>query len=261
MTWMLISVSWYGTIQYFQNTGDATNPAFSEASGSLNPLNGVPVGSYSTPTFADIDGDGDLDAFIGEYDGFINYFQNTGDATSPAFIERSGSLNPLNGVDIGYYSAPTFVDIDGDGDLDAFIGEFYGSIQYFKNTGSATSPAFTKQSGSLNPLNSVDFEYNPTPSFADLDGDGDLDAFIGELYGTIKYFQNTGSAISPAFTQRTGSLNPLNFVDVGWYSNPSFADLDGDGDMDLVIGETTGTIQYFKNINLFPLLDLPVVVR
>ena len=45
------------------------------------------------------------------------------DATSPAFIQRSGSLNPFNGVDVGYDSAPSFADLDGDGDLDTFIGE------------------------------------------------------------------------------------------------------------------------------------------
>ena len=76
--------------------------------------------------------------------------------TSPAFIERSDSLNPLNGVDVGWYSTPSFADLDGDGDLDAFIGEGDGTIKYFQNTGSATSPAFTQLNGSFNPLDGVD---------------------------------------------------------------------------------------------------------
>jgi uncharacterized protein (DUF2141 family) len=250
-----------GVIKYYQNTGSATSPAFIQRSGTLNPFNDVDVGLFSTPSFADLDGDGDLDAFIGENDGIIHYFQNTGSATNPAFSEASGSLNPLNGVDIGWYSTPTFADLDGDGDLDAFSGEMYGTIKYFKNTGSATSPAFSEQTGTLNPLNLIDVGFFSTPFFVDLDMDGDLDLFSGKGLGSIFYYQNTDSATSPTFTQRTGTLNPLNFVDVGGYSNPIFADLDGDGDLDAFIGESEGTIQYYKNINLFPLLDLPVVVR
>ena len=238
----------YGTILYFQNIGDATNPTFSEASGSLNPLNGVDIGSFSTPTFADIDGDGDLDAFIGEVDGTILYFQNIGDATNPAFTQITGTLNPFNGKDVGTFSNPSFADLDADGDLDAFIGEDDGYINYFENTGGATSPAFVQRSGTLNPFNGVNIGAASAPSFADLDEDGDLGAFIGDNDGIINYFDNTGSATSPSFIQRSGSLNPFNSVDVGNYSTPSFADLDADGDLDTFIGSEDGTIQYNENI-------------
>ena len=64
-----------------------------------------------------------------------------------------------------------------------------------------------------------------TPSFADLDGDGDLDAVVGELNGALRYFENTGSASAPAFTARTGAANPFDGVDVGSFGTPSFADL------------------------------------
>ncbi|WP_246844039.1 VCBS repeat-containing protein, partial [Hydrocoleum sp. CS-953] len=86
---------------------------FEERTGTANPFNGVDVGFNSTPTFADIDGDGDLDVFIGESDRNINYFENDG---SGNFTEVTGSGNPLNNVNVGVSSAPTFADIDGDGD-------------------------------------------------------------------------------------------------------------------------------------------------
>ena len=73
---------------------------FTEVTGSLNPLNGVDVGWHSTIAFLDANGDGLPDAFIGEEDGNINYFENTGTSDSAAFTERTGSLNPLNGVDV-----------------------------------------------------------------------------------------------------------------------------------------------------------------
>ncbi len=67
---------------------------------STNPLNGIDVGKYSTPTLADIDNDGDLDAIIGEQDNVINYYENTGAA---GFIEKTGATNPFSGVSAGGY--------------------------------------------------------------------------------------------------------------------------------------------------------------
>ena len=117
------SASYDGTLRYFENTGSAIAPAFTARTGAANPFNGVDVGSISTPSFADLDGDGDLDAVVGEDDGTLRYFENTGTAIAPAFTERTGAANPFNGVDVGDDSTPSFADLDGDGDLDAVVGE------------------------------------------------------------------------------------------------------------------------------------------
>ncbi|MBN2372311.1 VCBS repeat-containing protein, partial [bacterium] len=237
-----------GIINYYKNTGTAGSPAFTEITDTNNPFNSVDVGDQSAPAFLDIDNDGDYDAFIGEYDGIINYYKNTGTAGSPAFTEITGTENPFNGVDAGDQSAPAFVDIDNDEDYDAFIGVYDGMIKYYENTGTAVSPSFIEKTDTDNPLNGVGVGYYLVkPSFVDIDNDGDYDVFIGELYGTIKYYQNTGSAGSPDFTEKTGTSNPFNGVDVGSYSSPSFVDIDGDGDYDAFIGEDNGTIKYYKN--------------
>ncbi len=228
-----------GNLNSFQNTGNATNPAF--ATVADNPFGFTDVGFYSTPTFEDLDGDGDLDAFVGERYGNIKYFQNTGNSASPAFATVSD--NPFGLTNVGFDVSPTFADLDGDGDLDAFVGERYGNLKYFQNTGNGTAPAFATVSD--NPFGFTDVDSYSNPSFADLDGDGDLDAFVGEKYGNIKYFQNTGNGTAPAFA--TVSDNPFGFTDVGRYSNPSFADLDGDGDLDAFVGKFDGNINYFQN--------------
>ena len=237
----------YGNLNYFENTGTAIAPAFTARTGAANPLNAVNVGGYSAPSFADLDGDGDLDAVVGELFGTLHYFENTGSASAPAFTALTGAANPFAGVDVGSISVPSFADLDGDGDLDAVVGEGDGNLNYFENTGTAITAAFTERTGAANPFDGVVVGARSTPSFADLDGDGDLDAVVGEVYGILYYFENTGTAIAPAFTERTGAANPFDGVDVGFNSTPSFADLDGDGGVDAVVGASDGTLHLFAN--------------
>ncbi|MEM6697765.1 MAG: T9SS type A sorting domain-containing protein, partial [Bacteroidota bacterium] len=96
----------------------------------------IPVAIYIYKAWGtvNIDGDGDLDAFIGEGESFgsINYFENTGNITSPAFtLSTSSAPFGINGV--ADYSVPDFVDIDKDGDFDLFVGDLDGKISFFRN--------------------------------------------------------------------------------------------------------------------------------
>ena len=121
------SGEYYGEIEYYENTGNGGSATFTERTGGSNPFNGVDVGSgeaESDPTFVDIDGDGDQDCFIGEYDGTINYYKNEGNSSSPTFTLTTGGSNPFNGVDVGYDASPTFVNIDGDASLPVELTSF-----------------------------------------------------------------------------------------------------------------------------------------
>jgi hypothetical protein len=101
-------------------------------------------------------------------------------AQAQIFTIQTGVDNPFDGVNVGYFSAPTLVDVDNDGDFDAFIGEYSGSIKYYENTGNNGSPTFTEQTGVDNPFDGVVVGPVPKPAFVDIDNDGDFDAFIGE---------------------------------------------------------------------------------
>jgi len=239
----------------------AAPPFYVERTGLANPLRPprVDVISESKPALVDVDDDDDFDLFVGASDGTIQYFKNTGAANAPVFVGQIGAANPFNGVDVGRSSAPTFVDVDGDGDFDAFIGERDGTIKYFKNAGSASVPVFIEQTGAANPFDGIHVMWRSTPAFVDIDGDGDFDAFIGE-YHTIKYFKNTGSASAPVFVEQTGAANPFDGVDVGWEGAPTFVDIDDDGDPDAFVGGSDGTIRFFERA--FPFnIYLPLVVK
>ena len=117
--------------------GNAVAQSF--APPQLNPFGLISPITYSTYSdFVDIDGDGDLDVFAGITDNCLIYYENTGTSTAPAFA--ASQINPF-GLGGGYLtSAPAFVDIDADGDLDAFIGSggYYPDpnrrIYFFENT-------------------------------------------------------------------------------------------------------------------------------
>ena len=232
-------------INYYENVGSSTAPVFSSP---VPDPSGLDVPYFdSTPAFVDIDGDGDFDAFSGEGNGSIRYYENTGTASSFSFQSRTGSSNPLDLVINGNLdrTAPTFVDIDNDQDYDAFIGNEYGTIYFYRNVGTSNIPIFEIQAGSNNPLDGVDVGVRSKPVFFDINADGDMDAFIGNEYGTVGLFENTGDATTPVFQQCFNGA--MYWVDTGFESAPAPVDMDGDGDPDVFIGELDGTIQYFRN--------------
>ena len=220
---------------------------FQSQPGAANPFDQIDIGNFSTPSFADLDKDGDLDLALGNADGTVKFYENIGSPGLPSFIEQTGTKNPFKSIDIGNNSTPTFVDIDKDGDLDIIIGNSAGTISYYENITDSTGIKFGLRTSTNNPFNGIDVGDNSTPTFADLDKDGDLDAVIGTADGTIKYYKNTGIPSKPTFTAQTGTSNPFNNIDIGDNSTPNIIDADNDGDFDLFIGRKDGTISFYRN--------------
>ncbi|MEM1326583.1 MAG: VCBS repeat-containing protein [Bacteroidota bacterium] len=168
-------------------TGSA-NPFVDSTIDPNVPFGLLDVGTDSAPTFVDIDGDGDLDAFIGIDFGTINYFQNVGDSLNPSFT-LNAAANPFSSVDVGSNASITLVDIDADEDFDAFIGESSGNIRYYENVGNINTPNFVLISSSF-AFGISDIGSFAVPTFGDIDNDGDLDLFVGESNGNVNYFEN-----------------------------------------------------------------------
>ena len=97
-----------------------------------------------TLTLPPQDGDGDIDCVIGDGNGALKYYENTGSASSPAFTEQTGSNNPFNGdrtdrtptsTSNGYLAMPECFDVNGDSDTDCLVGGYHGHVTYFKHDG------------------------------------------------------------------------------------------------------------------------------
>jgi hypothetical protein len=245
------------SVSFYRNDGDISSPTFTQVTGSGNPLDGVSLGVLMIPMFVDIDNDNDFDVFIGLQDGTIDYFENINDNTSATLVQRNDGANPLSAVNVGLNAKIGFVDIDGDDDFDVFIGTNDGDIDYFENTNNNTSATFEARVGASNPFDGVDLGDEVRPTFLDMDDDGDYDVLIGELNGNIFYFENIGNASSPTFTQRTGSENPFNGVDLGAFrANISAVDINDDGNEDVFIGDADGFISFFSSSSITPVLGI-----
>lgn len=238
-----------------------SDPIFSYAGTNLFGLSDV--GEKSQPTFADIDGDLDFDAFVGNWDGNIVFFRNTGTINNPIFA--AGVTNSFGLRDVGGGANPTLVDIDGDSDLDAFIGNSEGNSLFFRNMGTANNPFFVDPI--INPFGLVDVDWYAAPSFADIDSDGDFDVVAGSIYGAY-FFKNIGTASNPIFSPP--EKNIFGLFSLGFYANPNFVDIDGDGDVDAYNTDYThfqgNGISFSKNIGtpqnpLFYPVDITTSIR
>ncbi len=183
--------------------------------------------------FFDGDGDGDIDLYVcsggTEFSQSSSalkdrYYVNNGKGN---FTSSNQSLPTLS----GYVSTSTVsaADVDGDGDVDLFVGERMKPLNYgvagsgflLINDGSGT---FTQSS-----TNTFDQLGMITSSqFVDLDLDGDVDLVVtGEFMG-VEVFENQRGQ----YKNVAASISKLN----GWWRTIASADVDGDGDQDLVVG-------------------------
>jgi len=231
----LLSGIWTGTFQFFRNVGSKNFPSFQKASASFTNIN---PGSYSSPVFVDLDKDGDYDIVSGALNGRIYcYINNNGN-----FVQNTSIFGNIN---VGGFSIPAFADIDNDGDEDLLVGsEQSSNVKFFRNSG---NNVFVEDSSVIS---NIAFPNYSRPTFSDVDNDGDFDLVIGKSDGTIVYFENKGNPLVPNFVR-----NDTLFAGVRTKQNahPGFADLDGDGRKDLVLGEYDGNFTFFKNLFAVPL--------
>lgn len=217
-------------------------------------------------SFADFDGDGDEDLFVGKSDGRIAFFRNTGDnqfrletEEFSAFhedVQNNQKVRVRRVIDVGTNAAPTWVDIDEDGDLDLFIGSGDGTIFFYQNRGNRLLPVLELVTPTYMGLDAGE---NSVPNFADTNADRAPDLLLGNHQGETRIYYNQGVATRALFcpedlAQRAqlpgcaqaesvllGSIAPQ--VD----ATPTFVDWEQDGDLDILVGKSGGRLDFYLN--------------
>jgi hypothetical protein len=181
-------------------------------------------------------------------------YRNVGRDDSVEFEFVSNDFFAKHTIDVGRNSAPVFFDHNADGLLDIVIGNYSrtglggtssASLALYANTGTQELPAFTLISGNYANVTAPGL-FGLAPTFGDLDDDGDEDMILGNETGELHRFTNTAGAGNPA--QFTLTHPVMHGIDVGSFSTPQLIDADRDGDLDLIVGERNGNLNYFWNM-------------
>jgi hypothetical protein len=161
----------------------------------------------------------------------------------------------------GTYAFPCVADWNGDGRKDLLVGyQTAGKVALSLNSATDAQPEFTNfvnlRAWIPSATNWLDITQlsggcgAPAPLVCDFDGDGRRDLLVGAgADGTVWFYRNTNTDAAPILVQ-VGQLKVgTNTLSVGIRSAPCIYDWDGDGLNDLICGDGTGAVSWFRNTN------------
>lgn len=229
----------------------------------------------STLLAIDIDNDNDKDLILGDilYTN-LNLLINGGDNQN-ALISSVDSIFPANTnntipTNISTFPAAFYLDINHNGEKDLLVSpnnqnnsKNFKSSWLYVNNGQTNNPNFNFIQENFLQEEMIDLGEGAYPCFFDYNNDNLVDLIVGN-YGyfntngdpvsSLALFENIGTVHTPSFElvdrdwQNISSINlntSLNIPSLNLY--PTFGDLDGDNDMDLIIGDANGKLHLFKN--------------
>jgi len=223
-------------LSLYENVGTATQPAYRLVDEDFANMKQYNLRRL-VPTLADMDGDGDKDLLLGDEDGFLIYLINQGSVVSPSFP----SLIPnYSGIDVGQNASPQLVDVNRDGKIDLLIGERNGNTNYYENIGTATAPSFSSTAtsetfGFIDAKLPGSSEGNSAPQLVDINGEYHL--FMGNESGEIWQYTNVDNNLFGTFTRLNTTTDS---IDEGEESIISIANINGDGQLEFLIGNKRG---------------------
>lgn len=202
----LLVGSYGGGLYCYRNVAGAGNPMnFQQDFNTM--WVAMDVGSSSTPAVVDLDGDGLKDVVMGEYQGNINFFKNTGTPTEPLFSNQP-TLTKIGNIDTDIipggpgYSAPVFLQTPNG--MNLVTGSINGQIEAYSNA-TATNDAYSVVSLTWG---NTDDGNRSCPAFADLDDDGILEMVTGNQRGGLSLYKTAlVDCEVPVGTQEPNALN------------------------------------------------------
>ncbi|GAB2576654.1 FG-GAP-like repeat-containing protein [Spirosoma areae] len=233
----------------FENKGTTQKPAFTLATTDYLGIGQSLMLTNVVPSFADVDGNGSADLIltgVGVQEVEIRVLINAGAKGAAAQYSLAGVTRWPRPDLMSANDLLTVADVDQDGKIDLLLGRYdFGTILYYRNTGTTTNPAFQLQNQTFGGFTTDDYVYARARSLvvADLNGDQKNELIAAADNGTVRVYQFPERADQPLTL--LDSLPALTLPGKGLIATA--ADLDGDQLPDLMLGSLTGGLRYLKN--------------